>query len=383
MTVLDLFIGLFVALIVFRGARTGFLSGVFSLVGVVLGAALGSRVAPMILPDDQSAAFGAALTLGIIVAFAVLGDVMARLLGSSLRSRMREGSVPDRLDGVGGAALGLILSLVLVWVLGVFTLQTPPLSDLHPAVKESEILQALNEQMPSELLTEAVADLDPLPQIRGPKADVASPDAGIKGDPEILAAQSRLVRIQGIACGYGVEGSGWVAAPGLVVTNAHVVAGEDATRVQPSGVGRRHRADVVLFDATNDVAILRVPGLGLPTLPLTEPEVGETVAVLGFPESGPLNAQPARTGETRRVISTDAYARGPVERTVTSFRVHVRPGNSGGPAINAVGEVVATIFASRADSRKSGYGIPTAILRQHLDLAAGRTQPVDTGACAT
>lgn len=382
MTVLDLFIGLFMALIVLRGARTGFLAGVFSLVGVVLGAALGSRVAPLIVPEDQSAVFGAALTLASIVAFAVLGDVLARMLGGSLRSRMREGSVSDRLDGLGGAALGLALSLVLVWLLGVFTLQTPPLSNLHPAVKESRILQALNDRMPSKLLTEAVAKLDPLPQIRGPEADVADPNEGITGDPEVLAAQSRLVRVQGIACGYGVEGSGWVAAPDLIVTNAHVVAGEVATRVQPGGMGRRYRAEVVLFDAKNDVAILRVPGLGMPTLPLAEPEVGETVAVLGFPENGPFDVQPARTGETRRVISTNAYAQGPVERTVTSFRVYVRPGNSGGPAINADGEVVATIFASRADSSKSGYGIPTEILSQHLQLAAQSTGPVDTGPCA-
>ena len=382
MTVLDLFIGLFVVLVVLRGARTGFLSGVFSLVGVVLGAALGSRIAPLILPEDQSAIFGAALTLASIIAFAILGDVLARMVGGSLRSRIGEGSVPDKLDGVGGAVLGLALSLMLVWVMGVFTLQTPPLSDLHPAVEESGILQALNDRMPSELLTEAVADFEPLPQIRGPEADVATPDEGIKGDPEVLAAQSRMVRVQGIACGYGVEGSGWVAAPDLIVTNAHVVAGERATRVQPGGVGRRQRAEVVLFDATNDVAVLRVPGLGLPTLPLAEPEVGEAVAVLGFPENGPFDVQPARTGETRRVISTDAYARGPVERTVTSFRVYVRPGNSGGPAINADGEVVATIFASRADSSRNGYGIPTEILRQHLEIAADQTQPVDTGACA-
>lgn len=382
MTLLDLFIGLFVISIVLRGARTGFLAGALSLVGVVLGAALGSRIAPMILPEGESAIFGAAITLASIVACAVLGDVVARAIGGSLRSGLREGSVPDRLDGVGGAALGLALSLVLVWVVGVFTLQTPPLSDLHPAMKESRILGALNDRMPSKLLTEAVADFEPLPQIRGPEADVATPDKGIKGDPQVLAARSRMVRVQGIACGYGVEGSGWSAAPDLIVTNAHVVAGEVATRVQPGGVGRRYRAEVVLFDPENDVAVLHAEGLGLPTLPLAEPVSGEPVAVLGFPENGPLDTQPARTGETRRVISTDAYARGPVERTVTSFRVHVRPGNSGGPAVNADGGVVATIFASRADSSKSGYGIPTAILRQHLDLAAGRTQPVDTGACA-
>lgn len=381
MSTLDLIIALFVALIVLRGARTGFLAGAFSLAGVVLGASLGSRIAPSLLPDNESPIYNAGITLAAIVAFAILGDVLARMIGGSLRARLR-GSTSTALDGIGGAALGLALSLTMVWVIGMFVLQSPPLSGLHPAINDSRILQALNERMPSELLTEAVADLNPMPEFQGPEPEVAGPDSDILEDPEIMAARSRTVRITGIACGYGVEGSGWVAAPDLIVTNAHVVAGEVLTRVQPEGVGPRRRAEVVLFDAKNDLAILRVNGLGLPSMPLAEPGTGEAVAVLGFPENGPLYVSPGRTGATRRVISSDAYNRGPVERTVTGFRVFVRPGNSGGPAVNADGEVVATIFASRTDSDKSGYGIPSQIVQRHLERAAGRTEPVSTGGCA-
>ncbi len=381
MNILDAFIVIFVVVVVLRGARTGFLTGVLSLVGVVLGASLGSRLAPLLLPESEDPVLRAGITLVSIVAFAVLGDVLARTTGTSLRTRLR-GPTSEVLDGFGGAALGLVLSLTMVWVMGIFALQIPPLSSLHPAVKDSRILQALNHQMPSELLTRAVAELDPLPQIRGPEAGVAVPDEAILRDPEILAAGSRLVRVSGIACGYGVEGSGWVAAPDLVVTNAHVVAGEVLTRVETGGAGSRKRAEVILFDAKNDIAILRVRDLKLPTLPLAEPEFGEPVAVLGFPENGPLDARPGRTGDTRRVISTDAYNNGPVERTVTNFRVYVRPGNSGGPVVNGDGEVVATIFASRADSNNAGYGIPSQIIQEHLQRAASRKSPVDTGRCA-
>jgi S1-C subfamily serine protease len=380
MITLDLFIVLFVFLIVLRGARTGFLAGVFSLVGVVLGASLGSRVAPSLVPDGQSPIFGVGITLASILAFAVLGEVLARALGGSLRARLSS-PASEVLDGFGGAALGLALALVLVWAVGVVALRSLPLPGVHPAVEESRILQVLNDRMPSELLTQAVAELDPLPQIQGPAVDVATPDKSIVEDPEVVSASSRTVRVRGIACGYGVEGSGWVAAPDLVVTNAHVVAGQVVTRVQPGGTGPPYRAEVVLFDARNDVAILRVDNLGLSPLPLAVPEPGGVAAVLGFPQNGPLDIEAARTGATRRVISGDAYNRAPVERNVTSFRVYVQPGNSGGPAVNGDGEVIATIFASRADSSHSGYGIPSQIVQRRLEVAAKHNGPVNTGEC--
>ncbi|HEX2181556.1 MAG TPA: MarP family serine protease [Rubrobacteraceae bacterium] len=378
---LDILIALFVVLVVLRGARTGLLAGVFSLVGVVLGASLGSRVAPYLLPEGENPLFGAGITLASILAFAVLGEIAARAAGGAVRNRLAS-PASEALDGIGGAVLGLALSLVLVWAIGVFALQSSPLAGAFPAVNESRILQLLDERMPSELLTRAVAELNPLPQIRGPEPDVAVPNGRLARDPEVLAAGPRTMRVSSIACGYGVEGSGWVAAPDLVVTNAHVVAGEAVTRVQPGGAGPRYRAEVVLFDDRNDVAILRVAGLGLDPMPLARPRLGEATAVLGFPENGPLDVQPARTGATRRVISGDAYNRGPVERTVTGFRVYVRPGNSGGPVVNGDGEVVATVFASRAGSSDSGYGIPSQLVERRLAAAAARTEPVSTGGCA-
>src|SRR5918998_2315107 len=380
---LDVFIALFVVVVILRGARTGFLAGVFSLVGVVVGASVGSRIAPSLMPEGGNPLYGAGITLASIVAFAVLGEIVARAIGGSLRNQLSN-PASEALDGFGGAVLGLALSLVLVWAVGVFALQSPPLLALPPAVRESGILQALEQRMPSELLTRAVAELDPpLPEIRGPEPKVAAPDGSITADPEVQVASGRAVRVSGVACGYGVEGSGWVAARNLVVTNAHVVAGEAATRVQPGGSGRALRAEAVLFDEKNDIAVLRVRKLGLRPLPLASPRPGEPAAVIGFPQNGPLDLQPARTGETDRVYSGDAYNEGPVLRLVTGFRVFVRPGNSGGPAVNADGEVVSTIFASRADSGNVGYGIPSQLVQRHLRVAAERTEPVSTGGCAS
>ena len=381
MVALDLFIALFVLLAVLRGARTGFLAGVFSLVGMVVGASVGSRIAASLVPGGGNPVYGVGVTLISVVAFAVLGEVLARLVGGALRNRLSN-PASTTLDNLGGAALGLALSLVLVWAVGVLTLQSPPLAGLHPVVEKSRILRSLDERMPAGMLTRAVAELDPLPKIQGPQPGVAPPEEGIVSDPDVRSAARRTVRVTGMACGYGVEGSGWVVARNLVVTNAHVVAGEVATRVQPGGAGRTLRAEVVLFDEKNDVAVLRVRKLGLRPLPLAPPRSGESAAVIGFPQNGPLDLQPARTGETDRVTSGDAYNEGPVLRVVTAFRVFVRPGNSGGPAVNADGEVVSTIFASRADSSNVGYGIPSQLVGRHLSVAAERTEPVSTGGCA-
>src|ERR671913_923488 len=378
---LDVFIALFVVAVILRGARTGFLAGVFSLVGVVVGASAGSRIAPSLMPEGGNPIYGAGITLGSIFAFAVLGEVVARTIGGSIRDRLSS-PTSETLDGLGGAALGLALSLVLVWAIGAFALQSPPLAGLHPAVQDSKILQSLNERMPSGLITRAVSDLQPLPQIRGPEPEVSAPEGSIVEDPDVQAASTRTLRVTGIACGYGVEGSGWVAGRDLVVPNAHVVAGETATHVQVGGAGRRLPAKVVVFDEKNDIAVLRVNGLGLTPLHLAAPKPGKEAAVIGFPENGPLDIEPARTGTTQRVISSDAYDSGPVERVVTSFRVYVRPGNSGGPAVNEYGRVVSTIFASRAGSDNSGYGIPSRIVHRHLRLAADRTTPVSTEGCA-
>ncbi len=382
MNVLDLFIVLFVVFLVWRGSRTGFLAGALSLMGVVLGAALGSRVVPVLLEGDGDLIFGSVITLASIVAFAVLGDILARAASGFLQEKI-EGATSEALDRAGGALLGVALSLTLVWVAATFALGTPLLSSLHPTMQESTVLGALNRAMPSTLLTQAVSRLDPIPSFRGPKADVADPNQEIAGDPEVLAATSRVVRVTGVACGYGIEGSGWVAAPDLVVTNAHVVAGETSTQIQPEGNGLPLPARVMAFDEKNDIAVLRVDNLRLAPLRLAEPRASEPVALLGFPENGPFDIRAGRVGETTRVISNDAYNRGPVERTVTSFKGFVRPGNSGGPAVNEDGEVVATVFASRADSDDAGYGIPSSLVRQLVDLAQERRNPVSTKECAT
>src|SRR5215216_5104252 len=138
LNVLDVLITLFVVVVILRGARTGFLAGVFSLVGVVVGVSAGSRIASSLMPEDGNSIYGAGITLGSILAFAVLGEVIARTIGGSIRNRLSS-PASETLDGFGGAVLGFALSLVLVWAVGVFALQASSLGELHPAVRDSRI----------------------------------------------------------------------------------------------------------------------------------------------------------------------------------------------------------------------------------------------------
>jgi S1-C subfamily serine protease len=168
----------------------------------------------------------------------------------------------------------------------------------------------------------------------------------------------------------------------VVVTNAHVIAGQHDTRVLPNGDGGGNVARAIAFIPRDDVAVLQVDGLDAPALSLaTDPQAGTSGAILGYPLDGPFDVRAGRLGVTRDVISQDAYGQGPVRRRIASLRGAVRPGNSGGPMVDGQGRVVTTIFAATTRGPRGGYGVPNSVVRQALARArGGRT--VSTGACA-
>lgn len=215
-----------------------------------------------------------------------------------------------------------------------------------------------------------------------PSPGVGPPSARTARDPQVRAASRSVVKVLGTACGLGVQGSGWVAGNGVVVTNAHVVAGQDDTTVQLGGQGATHNADAIWFDPKNDLALLRSSGLsGVPALRLNaDAPAGTSAAIIGFPGNGSLDVQPARVGQTRTVISQDAYDRGPVRRRITAIRGLVRSGNSGGPVVDGAGRVLTTVFAATLRSGSgSGFGVPDTSVQEALGRAGSR---VDTGPCA-
>jgi S1-C subfamily serine protease len=367
----------FAALLAIRGAQQGFVAGALSLLGFVVGAVVGGRLGSAVLQSGSHSQYAPLIALGGGILLVVLFQALGLRIGLELRSEVLRIPELRSLDTAGGVLLGAATGLFLAWVVGVVALQLPGQTALRRDVQRSFVLRQLNSLLPPSTLLQALARFDPFPALGGPSAQVPPPSPQVLRLPGVRAAAPSVVRILGTACGLGIEGSGWVAAPETVVTAAHVVAGEDDTTVNPNGSNAELRAQVIGFDPTNDIAVLRVPRLGRRPLRLVDARPGASVAVLGFPEDGPFNATPARIGTTITALLTDAYGRGPVSRAVTSLRGTLRHGDSGGPAVDSNGAVETVVFASRVGG--GGFGVASSAVRSDL---ANAKSPVSTGACA-
>lgn len=378
MTVLDWAIVAFTIALAIWGYRQGLIVGVLTLFGFGAGALAGGRLGTLLLGEGSRspytplfAALGA-LLVGALVA------VTVESLALGLRSRVIRGRALHFADGAGGAALIAAVALGLIWVFGAVALHAPSTAQLRTDVQRSQILRGLNDLLPpSGPVLNALSRVDPAPSFAGPTTPVAPPDAAIAADADLRGASRSVVRVLGTACGLGVEGSGWVAGPGLVVTNAHVVAGEDDTTVT-TGDGASLDAVPVHYDPGNDLALLRI-GTALPALQLaSDPRRGAAGAVLGYPENGPYAVSAARMGNTSTVLSEDSYGGGPIRRSIAFLRGSVRSGNSGGPLVDSQGHVMGTVFAATTTGPPGGFAIPNEVIRSALTET---TTPVDTGPC--
>jgi S1-C subfamily serine protease len=383
-TGLDWVIVAFTVLLAVYGYLQGFIVGALSLAGFTVGAFLGTRLAPLLLSNGDHSPYAPLFgLLGALLAGGVFASGLEGL-GTRVRSALR---IPGlrTVDGLLGAVLTACVGLGIAWIIGAVALDASGSEPLRADIQDSAILRTLDRLLPpSGPILNALARFDPLPSVRAPAANVPAPDRQILASRAVRDARGSVVRVFGDACGLGVEGSGWVAAPDLVVTNAHVVAGESDTEVQIGGAGRGLPAVPIWFDPHNDVAILRVPGLALtPLSAVGTARAGTSVAILGYPLDGAFDAEPGRVGQTETVNTQNAYGQGHVLRSITALRGRVRPGNSGGPLTDRHGHVVATVFAAlTGTAHAGGFAVPNALVRADLRRAEAHLTPVSTGKCA-
>ncbi|CAA9481304.1 MAG: hypothetical protein AVDCRST_MAG69-792 [uncultured Solirubrobacteraceae bacterium] len=388
---LDVVILAAVALAAIGGFRRGFLVGALALVGFAAGAALGLRLSDELLDRTWAgASVWIALAAGF-VASGVLAGVGLRLRGRWAPDAVlgRDGRPTQVIRGLAkafdrllGTVLSTVVALGVAWLAGAAALQPAVPAAVRHAVRDSLVLARLDAALPSpDPILAALDRFNALPRLRGPSADVPAPPRGIVRDPDVRAARASVVRVLGTACGRATSGSGWVAERGIVVTNAHVVAGQRETQVQLSGEGRLFDAVAVGIDRRDDIAVLRVAGLDAPALRMAgDVDAGTAVVMLGFPGNGAYRARPARLGATRTLFARGQSGRALSPRSVTLFRAGVRPGNSGGPLVDRSGRVTATVFAARVERRsRTGFAVPNQTVRRVL---ARPDRPTGTGPCA-
>lgn len=373
---MDVFVFAWVGLFALSGFARGLVAQVLALVGVVAGLLVGAWLAPHIVGADGSAWVPLASLVGAAAGALAFGLATGRLAATTnvlLTARPALRTV----DRAGGAVGGALVGLALAWAAAILFLHQPALG-LRTAVQESTILPRLVRAVPPEPVLRALDRFDPLPLLPqlAPRG-LPEPDASVLRRPGTRAAAGSVLKIEGTSCGLGVQGSGWVVRPGVVATNAHVVSGQRDTTVSVPG-GSRREATIVYVDGRNDVALLRVEGLGAPALKIARGgPYPRDVAVLGYPQDGALTATAATAGRPRTVLAPDAYEGRVAPRRVVPLRGRVRPGESGAPVVDERGRVVAMIFGG---SRRGagGFAVPVDLVARAV---ARPLEPVAPGPC--
>ena len=374
------------------GWRAGALGSLMSFIGVVLGAVCGVLVAPHVVSHVDGARTKLFVTLFLILGLVVIGEIAGVVLGRAARGAVRSPGL-RMIDSVIGVGLQVIAVLVAAWLLA-----TPLTSSDQPtlaaAVRGSKVLAKVDEFAPNWLRAvpnrlSALLDTSGLPDVlspfgRTPIVNVDAPDAGLANNPVVVATQPSVVKIRGVAtgCQKVLEGTGFVVAPGRVMSNAHVVAGSQTVTVESDGT--EHEATVVSYDPEADVSILDVPTLPARALQFapSPAETGSDALVLGYPGGGPFLATPARIREIIPLSGPDIYRTKTITREVYTIRGTVRQGNSGGPLIDLKGQVLGMVFGAAVDDADTGFVLTAKEVERQLDRINNR-DPVATGNCVT
>jgi S1-C subfamily serine protease len=391
---LDLILIVLAAAFAVAGYRQGFIIGMMSLAGFVGGAAVGAIFAPRISRAvAASPNWQAVLAILIVFLAGVMGMLLASAVGVALRSRL-SWRPATFLDSIGGAAVNVLALLLVAWLIGSFVADAP-FPVVARQVNGSAVLKGVDRLMPRAAVTREFSPLrsllnsGPFPQVFGAlgaesAVDVAAPDQSVLNSRGLIRARDSVVKVEGVApgCSRMIEGSGFVIAPGRVVTNAHVVAGVTQGPAVYTRLGGRFRASVVLYDPRRDIAVLDVPGLGVAPLSFAGPaRSGAGAIVAGYPLDQRFTAVAARVGRVESATGPDIYQTAQVKRQIYPIRAVVQPGNSGGPLLAPDGRVYGVVFAAAVSVADTGYALTASEIAPDVQRGERNTVPVSTQAC--
>lgn len=394
MLVVDIVVLIVLAVALVSGFTRGFFASLGVIVGMVAGALAALWLVPLATPAVSTVVPPGLWRSVALAALAVAIVLLAVGIGAGIGAVVRRGADRTRLRGVErffGGVVSLLATTLVVTTLAA-GLKTAGIPVVSAAVASSRVLTVIDDATPApvadvvaQLRSLVIDDTVPrLAEVIGVTTPVTGPPIALD-DPELQRAAQSVARISGTAysCGRSMTGSGFVAADGLVVTNAHVVAGVDAPIVElPGGVAAEGR--LVYLDPVDDLAVIAVRGLPTAPLALAAPaEPGTRAAVQGYPLGGPFTSGAAAVLSVGPVPVPDIYDQSVALREVYALDAEVRPGNSGGPLLDAEGEVIGVVFARGVDGDRRGYAMTSAEVRPALDGIDASSPTVASGRCTS
>lgn len=387
MNILDLFIIILIFAAVYRGREIGSIRQIFSTVGFFGGLIIGALIGPSFVHFAHTSLSRSLLTLFITLGVALMGLSVAEYVGEILKQKIQILKI-NNIDQMLGSVIGMVTILATVW-LGAAVLIKLPFPDLQNNLRGSYIISYLNRTLPDapNVITDLGHVINPngFPEVFiGNEPSPGSATLPPLGELKYAVDKDQLsvVKIEGLGCGGVVEGSGFVAANNLVITNAHVVAG--ITKPYVIDQNGQFQATPIWFDTNLDLAVLKVSNLGLPALSMDTDIVNNATpaAVLGYPGGGAFTADPASVIDEFTAVGRNIYNQGNTQREVYEIKASVIPGNSGGPLVNTKGSVIGIVFAQSTVYNQVGYALTTKLPLQELYEAENAGQTVNTGSCA-
>ena len=390
---LDLILIVLVIAFGMAGYRQGFIIGVLSFAGFIGGGAIGAAFGPRIARSvTMNPAWQAVAAIMVVFLAAMIGQLIASGIGVAMRSRLtwRPATV---VDAVGGAGVSAIAVLLIAWLIG-SAVAYAPFPVISRQVNNSAVLRVIDRLMPpsASIMFSDFRSLlasGPYAQVFGALGAegalaVPPPSPAVLTSAGLVAARASIVKVEGIApsCSHRIEGSGFVYAPGHVITNAHVVAGVTEQQEVITAGRTAFSASVVLYDPKRDIAVLYVPGLDATPLRFAGPApTGADAIVAGYPLDGPFAATAARVGPSQNATSPDIYQSTQVTRQIYSIRADVRPGNSGGPLLTRQGTVDGVVFAAAVSVPETGYVLTAKEVASDAAAGADATVAASTEQC--
>ena len=399
MLVVDLVAALALIVAFLTGVVRGLFASLGTILGIIAGAFLALWLVPLLTPAVSSvvplgpwrSAALAVLAIGTVIAVTAIGAA----IGAAVRRGVDRTPLKRIERFAGGVVTTVVAALALLTIgVGITAAGIPGISQ---AVASSQVLR-LVERLTPPVLDDALArarsivTTDTLPTLGSVIGVVVQPSTPpiALDDPDLQRASASVARISGTAyaCGISMTGSGFVVADGLVVTNAHVVAGVDAPIVElPAGDGRgpqSREGRLVYIDPVDDLAVIAVEGLGTAPLEIVDAaDPGTRAAVQGYPRGGPFRNTGAGVLSVVTVPVPDIYESGVTPRAVYALDADVQPGNSGGPLLNDAGEVIGVVFGRGTEGENRGYAMTTDELRPALDGLTSASDGVSSGRCTT